>query len=247
MLEFIDIMLGPLIDPIIAVLYPQDCRVCGGCTGNYANGVACGECWSATRLFNRPAVHCVRCGAFLNDRVNDADGICGKCDDVEFEKARAAGSYEKALAAVILELKSNPHLPLRVRSLLTETFTAADLSGTDLIVPVPLSKRRFLERGFNQASMIARSLSKATRIPVDDASLVRSLHTERHRAGMDKKAREMSVKNAFAVLRPKIVRDRNILLVDDVLTSGATVSACAKTLKKSGARTINVLTIARAS
>ena len=116
----------------------------------------------------------------------------------------------------------------------------------DLIIPIPLSKRRKLERGFNQAEIIAAEIARTTGIPVDALSLARKLHTRIHRVGMDQKARELTVKNAFEVLRPKLIQGRNILLVDDVFTSGATSSYCAKVLKKNGAGKVNVFTLARA-
>jgi len=110
---------------------------------------------------------------------------------------------------------------------------------------VPLSKKRRLERGFNQAEVLAKILAKQTCIKLDEKSLVRKIHTPMHRAAMDNKAREMSVKNAFEVKRPKFIEGERILLIDDVFTSGATASNCAKTLKDKSAKSVNVLTIAR--
>ena len=75
--------------------------------------------------------------------------------------------------------------------------------------------------------------------------MTRTIHTPMHRAGMDAKGRALTVEKAFAVTRPKLIAGKNILLVDDVLTSGATISACAKILKKNGARKVFVLTVAR--
>lgn len=113
-------------------------------------------------------------------------------------------------------------------------------------MPIPLSKQRMIERGFNQAEVIARSVARNTDIPVDSHSLVRTTHTPMHRAGMDKRARELTVINAFKVVRPNLVRGSRILLVDDVFTSGSTASDCAKTLKKAGAERVKVLTLAQA-
>ncbi len=102
-----------------------------------------------------------------------------------------------------------------------------------------------MERGFNQASVLANILAKETKIELDEKSLVRIKHTPIHRAGMDQKGREMSVEKAFEVKREKMVKGKNILLVDDVFTSGATTSMCAKILKKKGADKVFVFTIAR--
>lgn len=116
----------------------------------------------------------------------------------------------------------------------------------DAVVSVPLSTRRLRERGFNQAAVLGKVVARHTAIPLDEISLVRSTHTPMHRVGMDRKARAATVKNAFQVVRPKLVEGKNILLIDDVLTSGETASVCAGVLKKVGAVTVNVLTVARA-
>jgi Predicted amidophosphoribosyltransferases len=146
----------------------------------------------------------------------------------------------------IISLKSKPHLPGIVVRAIDERFASLPELGPDLIVPVPLSKQRRFERGFNQAEVIADVVARSTGIPVDRMSLQRKEHTKMHRAGMDRKAREGTVENAFAVARPKMIVGKNILLTDDVFTSGATVSACAGILKANGAQTVNVFTIARA-
>ncbi|HET9129668.1 MAG TPA: phosphoribosyltransferase family protein [Terriglobia bacterium] len=119
-------------------------------------------------------------------------------------------------------------------------------TSSDLILPVPLSARRRAERGFNQAEFIARRVASILHKPVDIRSLSRKTHTPMHRASMDKKAREQSVKNAFEVIRPKLIEGKAILLVDDIFTSGATVSNCAKSLKKAGAKRVDIFTLARA-
>jgi ComF family protein len=112
-------------------------------------------------------------------------------------------------------------------------------------MPVPLHEERLRERGFNQAGEIANALSKLSGLKVDEWSLARMIHTERHRAGMDERARRESVENAFDIRRPRLVENENILLVDDVFTTGATVSSCARALKNAGAGEVFALTIAR--
>ncbi len=90
-------------------------------------------------------------------------------------------------------------------------------------------------------------MKKETKISADDKSLIRRIHTPMHRVAMDEKAREMTVANAFEVSRKEFIKNKTILLVDDVYTSGATVSICAKVLKENGANKVYVLTIARAN
>jgi ComF family protein len=171
---------------------------------------------------------------------------CGQCDNDAFTAARACGSYEGALRAAILELKRQPHLARRLAVLLREVQRREPLNATDVIVPVPLHADRERERGFNQAVVIARELARVSGLPLDEYSVVRRLHTERHRAGMDAKARRKSVAEAFAVRHRDLIAGKCVLLVDDVFTTGATASACAQALNESGANAVFVLTIARA-
>jgi ComF family protein len=240
-------MLRAVQNSLLSLIYPQECRVCSDSVDNIQNGVACEECWDKTRIFSGREMLCDKCGALLGDQAAIVPVRCLQCDDYHFEKSVATGVYENALAASIIELKNSPHLGHRIRTLIigcAEKHPA--IFSPDLIIPVPLSKQRKIERGFNQAELIAIEVGKITRKPVDNVSLTRHINTRIHRVGMDQKARELTVKNAFEVLRPKLIAAKNILLVDDVLTSGATTSSCAKTLKKNGAASVNVFTLARA-
>ncbi|MGH9902421.1 MAG: ComF family protein, partial [Pyrinomonadaceae bacterium] len=94
--------------------------------------------------------------------------------------------------------------------------------------------------------VLARALAARTRLPLDEWSLVRATHSARHRAGMDAQSRRETVADAFAVRRPRLVEGERVLLVDDVFTTGATVSSCARALRAAGAEEVFVLTVARA-
>jgi len=113
------------------------------------------------------------------------------------------------------------------------------------MVPVPLHPQREKERGFNQAAVLACALSHRTGRPVAENCLIRLAHTERHRAGMDAQARRESVQNAFALVTPRTIAGESILLIDDVFTTGATISACAAVLQAAGAKEVLALTLAR--
>jgi len=121
------------------------------------------------------------------------------------------------------------------------------LSSTTCIVAVPLHPEREKQRGFNQAAILAEALSRPAQLPFIDRALLRVQHTGRHRAGMDAQSRRESVENAFVVAHPRLIDGEHILLVDDVFTTGATVSACARVLLEAGAAQVLVLTIARPS
>ena len=115
-----------------------------------------------------------------------------------------------------------------------------------MVMPVPLHSKRLRARGFNQASVLAQALSKSLRLPLDEVSVMRVSGTEKYRAGLDVKGRRDTVAGAFKVVHPRLVAGEDVLLVDDVFTTGATVSACAEVLAEAGARSVFVLTIGRA-
>jgi ComF family protein len=119
------------------------------------------------------------------------------------------------------------------------------IDSANLIIPIPLHPSRERERGFNQATLLARELARLSRLPIDEHSVVRRIHTERHRAGMDSIARRKSVAGAFALRRRDRIVGRRVLLIDDVFTTGATVSVCAAVLREAGAEEVFVLTLAR--
>jgi ComF family protein len=221
--------------------------LCGRSVDDRRDGVACRGCWSRTRIFDGSQALCHKCCACLSEERRTADlTFCHRCDADHFDLARAIGVYEGALYAAVIDLKDKPFLAPRLLELLHTAFLDSPFLNSTRIIPVPLSARREKERGFNQAAVIADHLSRRVKIPADGLSLARKVHTERHRAGMDRKARQDSVFNAFTVKRPRLIKGENILLVDDIFTTGATVSNCAKALKKAGAVSVNVLTIARA-
>ena len=111
---------------------------------------------------------------------------------------------------------------------------------------MPLYPERLAERGFNQAEVIARELAGLTGLRVDSTAVVRVKKTERHRAGMGARERARSLEKAFRVRAPRLVEGRVALLVDDVMTTGSTAGELARALLESGARSVNVLTLARA-
>ncbi len=240
-------MIRLLPDSLASLFYPRECGICSGPVESLADGAACDDCWKTTKIFDENETLCIKCGAFLFAGNAARTASCHRCEDHEYDGAVAAGLYEKALMACVLDLKRTPHVPGRLRTILTEVVKRLGLGPNTLIIPVPLSARRMHERGFNQAAVIGKFVAKTVGLRFDESSLIREVHTPMHRVGMDRKARALTVKRAFAVVRPKLIKDQDILLVDDILTSGATASACASILKKNGAATVRIMTIARAA
>jgi len=239
-------MLSGIYDSLLSLAYPQACQICENSVENSLDGVACRLCWEKTRIFSGAETLCCKCGRFLQSKLTDFQTFCRQCDEQFYDAAIAVGIYEYALSASILNLKREPFAAKKLQKIFVSRFQNSAFQDATKIIPVPLSKKRFLERGFNQATVLAEILAKQIRIPLDGQTLVRKIHTPTHRAAMDNEARETSVKNAFEVKRPSFIEGENILLVDDVFTSGATVSNCAKTLKEKGASKVYVLTVARA-
>ena len=239
-------------DGLLGLAYPQGCRVCGGTVESWDDGVACDECWedpTLTRVLTGTV--CARCGTSLTPtRTTDADPTserhCGRCSSVPFAAARSCGSYSGAFEASILFLKNAPHISPRLRAIILRTFSEHQraLRG-DIVIPVPLHRLRERQRGFNQAALIARVISRGFGLRLDDRSLKRIKPTERHRAGMDASDRAKSVERAFEVARPEVINGSAVLLVDDLYTTGSTICAASQALIDAGAQRVNVLTIAR--
>jgi competence protein ComFC len=237
-----------LYDAALAVAYPQVCAVCDGSVESRFDGVACAACWEETRVFTAHDTLCWKCGALALGSIAEErreEVRCHRCDDAVFTAARACGLYHGALRAAIIELKRAPHVPRRLAQLMVETCLRPPLDRSTLILAVPLHPQREKERGFNQALVLAHELSYVTRLPVAENCLVRVAHTERHRAGMDAQARRESVEDVFALMTPRTIEGENILLIDDVFTTGATISACAVVLRAAGAKEVFALTLAR--
>ena len=235
-------------DSCLALLYPQACAVCGDSVESRALGVVCEKCWRATRLFTGNETMCWKCGALSLGVVapEQRQAVrCRRCDEDAFTVARACGTYEGALRASVLLLKREPQVCRKLVDLLVNVQQQYPLNQATRIIPVPLHTEREKTRGFNQAGVIGHALEQAVSLPIDETSLKRTEHTTRHRAGMDARDRRESVENAFTVSYPALIAGEKILLIDDVFTSGATVSACAKVLLQAGAADVFVLTIAR--
>jgi ComF family protein len=200
---------------------------------------------------------CCKCGTpFKSDHGLDHE--CPDCFErpFAFETARAAGVFNPTLRTLIHQYKyhGSSELARPLGRLLWDALHRfyGDCSY-DLILPVPLHWFRRYRRGFNQAALLLRQWSKLALeqsspiapIPIADNVLVRVCHTPAQ-AGLGRKQRLFNLETAFAVTDHDAVRNRHILLIDDVLTTGSTAQACAKVLLSAGAAAVSVLTVARA-
>ena len=235
-------------DSLVAVFYPQECELCAASVEDTASGAICENCWAKTAVFTGSEPLCAKCGrVFSGGNKSFAGEIrCHHCDEQFFDSARATGVYEGALRRAVIKLKIQPVLSEKIKDLFAQSFKQSPINSATKIIPVPLHPKRLRERGFNQAAVLAEILAVRTGLPVLENSLERNLYTAKHRAGMDERARRESVEKSFVVKNSRLIKNEKILLVDDVFTTGATVSTCARVLKENGASEVFVLTLARA-
>ncbi|MEE4111470.1 MAG: ComF family protein, partial [Desulfobacteraceae bacterium] len=178
------------------------------------------------------------------------DHLCGRCLDrpVAFTRARAVGLYDDTLKTAIhaLKFKGQVSLARPLGGLLFDTFryywSADDI---DVVAPVPLHRQRFRQRGFNQAYLLVRRWVLPAETVVVRDLLVR-IRATAPQTGLNRRQRRINIRRAFSVKRPGQCAGKRVLLVDDVLTTGATADACTAALIQDGAKRVDVLTLARA-
>lgn len=198
---------------------------------------------------------CSTCGEKLSGSrfVGDSAPLCELCRRVRprFRKAAAYGAYEGALRDLLHVFKYQRVRPAArlLAGLLSEAIAAAGIAGPFLLIPVPLAAGKQRVRGFNQAEEIARAFMRLrpdAGIQLDTASLVRARETV-SQTGLTRHQRQANLRGAFAVSRRERIRGHKILLVDDVMTTGATAGECARVLLRAGADEVFVVTVARAT
>jgi len=231
-----------VVDPFLTVVFPSSCVVCREALSSPSRGPLCAACWS--RLPRHLDQLCA-CGLPV------ALGVplpCGRCRRglSPFEAGASLGPYEGGLRTVIHELKYRGRRRLAERlaeGLVASAAVRRVLADGVVLAPVPLHPRRLRERGFNQSDLLARAVAARAGVLVASA-LVRRKDTS-SQSGLSAAERRRNVAGAFVVRRRSAVAGRVVVLVDDVLTTGATVRACSAALRDAGASAVRVLTVAR--
>lgn len=244
-------------DSLASVLLPADCRICGEPLAVLSRVPVCDECWN--NLPEQSGPLCAHCGESLNvsDFGEGAEAECRPCRLAapEFQRAVAHGLYTGTMRALLHLLKYDGLEPVAARlgALLAAKVAAMPgLPEKMLVVPVPLYAGKRRERGFNQSELLARALRDGMRRlrPEWDGEpapgiLMRQRATQ-SQAGLTLHERRRNLRGVFSVSQPERLLGRDVLLVDDIYTTGATARACSAALKKAGAASVWVATVARA-
>ena len=227
-----------LLDSVL----PPQCLSCSAVVDRA--GSLCATCFGRFTFISPPMCTC--CGIPLESPVID-DLVCGAClrDRPAFAQARAAFIYDRESRALVLKLKHGDRTDAAVHlARWLERVGAEMIARCDLIVPVPLHRWRLLARTYNQAALLANALGPMTGKPVAPDALQRIKATP-SQGRLDRVARRRNVARAFVANRPGAIKGRRVLLIDDVLTTGATAGACAQALLDAGALDVDVLVLAR--
>ncbi len=229
---------------IFNLILPPRCLICGKEVSS--DNSLCSECFSHINFISFP--FCQRCGKPFDISMSNSDLLCPDClhKRLPFRLCRSAVVYDENSKKLILDFKFFDHLENKYLLANWLLLAGKDIfdNGVDLIIPVPLHFSRLLKRKYNQSAVLCDALSKLTHIPANYKALKKVRHT-RPQVSCNGKQRLHNVRGAFEVVLPEMIKDKRIVLVDDVFTTGSTLKECAKILKKAGAKSVDTLTIAR--
>jgi competence protein ComFC len=230
----------------LGLLYPEVCQLCREARATPAEGYVCCGCRAKARFIQQP--FCQRCGRpYEGDITTQFE--CANCREMgwHFQSARSAVIARDPVLEAIHRYKYQRALwfePFLADLLIRAAIPVLDQQKPSVIVPVPLHPTKLREREFNQADRLARRLGEAVQIPVNNRLLRRVVPT-RTQTQLSRQERLANVRNAFAMRGGQRLNGERIVLLDDVFTTGATTSACARVLTAAGAGEVCVWTVAR--
>lgn len=234
------------------LIFPLDCRICEKPIRESKGYSICEDCFQTIELIDKP--YCVKCGKpfVISTNIFKQDGeiLCVDCKGKKysFEFARSVGIYHGVLKECIHLFKyyGEKKIAESLGELLIDYLAKSQefKKKIDLIIPVPLHKSDLKKRGFNQSFLLGRVIGNYFSIPVKEEVLIKKKLTP-SQVNLSKKEREKNILRAFSVERAEEIKYKNILILDDIFTTGSTVEECAKELMKAHANNIFVLTLAR--
>jgi len=240
-----------VLNGLSAVFFPSDCRLCQTPLVSLSRLPVCPECLDSLAPIQVP--QCILCGERLSGaQLLIGNGQCSGCVEYppEFDRAVSFGEYQQGLRDLIHLLKYDgvPPAALSLGKLLAQAIRGLHLPDAEapVLIPVPLHSSKRRERQFNQAELIGHAALKhlPANFSLDRKVLVRQRAT-RSQVGLDREARIHNMRGAFRVIVPERIKARTLIVVDDVMTTGTTVSECARVLKRAGAAKVFAATVAR--
>jgi ComF family protein len=228
---------------VVDAVLPPRCLACGEIVGE--PDALCGSCWSAMTFFAPP--WCASCGLPFPHPVGDG-AVCADCtrERRTWGQARAVLRYDKHSRRLVLALKHGDRTHMAAAfGRWMHRVGGEVLNGADLLIPVPLHWTRLFQRRYNQAVLLARAVRSAGGPPVAADWLVRRRRTP-SQGRMGPAARARNVRAAFAMRPGCDVAGKRLVIIDDVMTTGATLDECARVLRRAGAASVSALTLARA-
>lgn len=236
--------LSQIWEGCLSIIYPPRCLLCETTTDMHNQ--LCGACWKQIGFISQP--HCVQCG-FPFDFDMGEDALCSRCVKYKprFDMMRSLFRYERKGKQLVVRFKYHDQTYLEHWFVsLWQRYCQECLEDVDYIVPVPLHRWRLFKRRYNQAAILAKRLAKATQTAFVPDMLIRVKSTKAQ-TGLSFNQRKLNVSQAFEFNNKytSIAEGANVLLIDDVMTTGATIHACVRELKRYKVAKVRVLTLAR--
>lgn len=244
-------MIEYIKEGLLNFIFPLDCKICEKTIRESKGYSICEDCFKTIELIERP--YCAKCGKPLIPTdffKQNREILCLDCKrkKYSFEFSRSTGIYDKVLKKCIHLFKyyGEKKLAKPLGKLMVDSLVKNDefKRKIDLIIPVPLHRNDLKKRGFNQSVLLGKVTGDYLSIPVRENVLVKKKLTP-FQINLSKKERKINILGAFSVEKPEEIKGQNILILDDVFTTGATVEECTKELMKARAKNIFVLTLAR--
>jgi len=228
------------------LLFPPSCASCGAGVEDWSNSSLCTDCQESIPEIHRP--FCERCGLPVLGLIEKGAPFCGAClsGRPAFGRTRYGVAYEGIVRDMVVGFKFGRalHLGQTLSELLVRAFHRHfHPREFDLIVPIPVHRRRLIRRGFNQAAILAEAVSRFTGIPIDRTSLHKTRDTV-PQVGLPRRRRLENLRGSFGISHPDKIRGRRILIVDDVATTGTTVKEASGTLMRGKAASVDALLLA---